>query len=147
MKQEDLDNILKKKGYAIASSFRKPIQSSLGKAQIHSSLDGKRPVQDVEPSIGLQSLGAPRIAIKNSGLCTISITAFRRRLADPDGNCFKASLDFITRSGALVDDSARYIRLIIEPQVKVETNEEERVEFVLDYDGVDEDDLFVEIPI
>jgi hypothetical protein len=146
LKQEQLDKILSKPGYGVVGGISR-IKSSFSGPSIHSALDGKRPVQDLESDSGRQSLEAPRIAIRNSGMCTVRITAFRRRLADPDGNSFKASLDFITRSGALVDDSARYIRLVIEPQVKVETNEEERVEFVLEYECVDEDNLFVEIPI
>ncbi len=139
MQKAELTKILKKPGYGLKSS----LQSDIGKAKaVRSQIDGKGAVPDVERSSGPKPLGTQRVALKAAGMCTVRIKVFRRRLADPDGNCCKYTLDAIARSGALVDDSARYIRIIYEGQEKVETNEEERVEFVLEYEGVDINDLW-----
>lgn len=59
----------------------------------------------------------------------VRITCFRsRHLQDPDNTIFKWHIDALRRSGLLDDDTAQAIRLQVEPEVKVDTVEEERVE-------------------
>jgi hypothetical protein len=138
--EHDLALTLTKKGYSIQSSFGKGIKSTLG-----SQVDGKGKTADVEQHTGPEPLGKKRVALRYSGPVLVRFQFFRRRLADPDGNSGKYYLDALRYAGALEDDSERHIRLVTEPQQKVETNEEERVEITLEYESVDLNNLWKEV--
>lgn len=144
MNEKDLKTITSRKGYSagIPSTIKSGVRSQFEKNTFGSPPNSKREVPDLERGTGHESLGKERFALKYSGRCTVRFKVFRRRLCDPDGNCTKYLLDALRYAGALEDDSERHIRLIYEGQEKVETNEEERVEVVLEYEEINLDDLW-----
>lgn len=144
---DDLRNKINegKGAFGVKSGLKSQLKSELPKRSIASEIDGKGASLNVEQCSGREPLGEAILAIRTAGTCTVRFKAYRKRLADPDGNCFKYILDAISRSGALVDDSARYVRYITEPQEKVETEAEERVEVTLEYEEVDLDNLWTDL--
>lgn len=100
---------------------------------------------DVEQGARSKPLGEKVLAIRTTGACVIRFKAFRKRLADSDGNCFKFIGDAIQRAGVLVDDSTRYVRYITDPQEKVEKAEDERVEVTIEFESVDLNNLWVDL--
>lgn len=135
----DLDLLTRKKGYAIQSQIGGGIKSSF-----NSKAESNGPTPNVEQHSGPQPLGPQRATLRYSGQVLIRIQFFRRRLADPDGNSPKYYLDALRYAGALEDDTERHVRIITEPQQKVATNEEERVEITLEYEDVDFSNLWNE---
>lgn len=138
--EHELAITLSKKGYSIQSSFGKGVRSAF---DTKTEGDGKAP--NVEQHSGPEPLGTQRVALRYSGPCVVRFQFFRRRLADPDGNSGKYYLDALRYAGALEDDSERHIRLVTEPQVKVEKDEDERVEITLEYESVDVNNLWREV--
>lgn len=131
-------------GLGIAG-IKSQLKSELPKRTIGSQIDGKGSSLNVEQCSGRESLGEEVLAIRTAGTCTIRFKAYRKRLADSDGNCFKYIGDAIQRAGAVVDDSTRYVRYITEPQEKVETEAEERVEVTIEYEEVDLENLWIDL--
>jgi hypothetical protein len=63
----------------------------------------------------------------------VRITCFRaRHLQDPDNGVYKWHIDAIRRAGLVDDDTAEAIQLVICPEVKVATLEEERTEIYIE---------------
>lgn len=121
------------------------ISSALGKRTISSCLGGSGQVNDVEPTVGDELEGPKKLQIRCSGKVVVRIKFYRRRLADYSRAISeKALIDALYFAGAISGDSEKEIRLIDEGQWKVETNEEERTELVLEYPEVDYDNLFEE---
>ncbi len=141
--QEELNKILGKKGYGVSSSIGKGIDKVRANA-ITTKVGSPGQSSDVEPSDRLQSLRSQAVAINYSGIVTIRIKFFRKRLADYSrANCEKYIIDSLTYAGIVRDDSSTEIRLIDEGQEKVATDAEERVELSIEYDEVDMDNLWV----
>lgn len=65
--------------------------------------------------------------------CSISVHSRRKRLADPGGVSSKAVIDGIINKGVLTDDSALYIKEIIETQEKVKGQETTIIEIWENY--------------
>jgi len=144
LKQEDLEKILAKPGYAVASSFRKPIQTSLGKATVRSGISGAGATSDMERVSGHESLPTERVALNYTGRVRVGIKFYRRRLADYSrANCEKFVIDAARYAGLLLDDSEAHMDLCDEGQVKVESEQQERIELTFTYESVDFDNLWV----
>lgn len=139
--EKDLEITLTKKGVGVQSSIGKGIKSSIkGTLNPKAGDTGKMP--NLEQHFGRKSLGEKAATLRYSGQVVVRTQVFRRRLADPDGNSLKYFLDGARYAGLLEDDTERHIRIITEPQQKVETNEEERVELTLEYQEIDPDNLY-----
>ena len=133
---DELQTILKKRGYGISSE--------LGKKGLTSEVSSPRKSSDVESGGGYESLRKEAVALNYTGKCTVRIRFFRKRLADYSrANCEKYLIDSAVYGGIIRDDSEKEIWLIDEGQVKVDTEAEERVEIIFEYDEVDLDNLWV----
>lgn len=66
-----------------------------------------------------------------AGKCEVRIRSFRCRLQDPDNESAKYAIDQLRYSGVLANDTQAEVLLVIEPQVKVHTEAEERTEMTL----------------
>lgn len=130
----------------IASGKHK-IVSSLGPRSIDSQICDPRKGSNLELNSGPESIRKERDTINYSGQCVVRVKAFRRRLCDPDGNCFKYHIDFLRYIGAIKDDNDAAIRLIFEPQEKVADVAQERCEITVEYPSVDRDRMFVSHPL
>lgn len=143
MKQEDLDKILAKPGYKLAS-FSKPIQSSLGKATLRSEIGGKGQTRYMERVSGHEPVPTERVALNYTGRVRVGIKFYRRRLADYSrANCEKFVIDAARYAGLLLDDTEAHLDLVDEGQVKVDTEQDERIELTFTYEAVDFDHLWV----
>lgn len=134
MNEKDLQDILKRPGVAL--------KSSLG-GGVSAKIRFSRQVTDVERPSGLPPVQTEGDTLNYSGQSTLRIKFFRKRLADPDGNIAKYQTDFLRYCGALKDDNASEVRIILEGQVKVETEAEERTEIIVEYQGVDLNNLWI----
>ena len=134
MNENDLGIVLSRPGYGIKSSIGRAIKPAVG---------NKRPVSDTEYCSGDALQGKDALTINYSGKCEVRIKVYRRRLADPDGNCRKYHIDCLTKSGLVADDSEAEIQLTEEPQQKVENGGEEQVEIRLFYPAVDYNNLWI----
>lgn len=140
---EKLQEILSKKHYGVSSSIGGGI-GKVGAASITSKISSSGPSGNVEPSCGHEPLRAQAVALNYSGIVTVRIKFFRKRLADYSrANCEKYIIDSLTYAGLIRDDSSKEIRLIDEGQEKVGTDAEERVELILEYDEVDLGNLWI----
>jgi len=129
MNESDLNKILKKKNYGIESAFSKPsIKSGFASQKALAKAGGEGSLSDVERGAGLKSIRPEELTVPYSGQCIVRIQVFRRRLTDPGSDCTKYHLDALRYLGLLEDDNDAAIRLEEAPHVKVESNEEERVE-------------------
>lgn len=135
MDHAELNNLLKKPGYGIASSF--------GKGSVKSSFHNAGASPNVEPCVGLEPICEEKTTLNYSGQCVVRVKAYRKRLCDVEGNCYKYHLDFLRYCGAIKDDDVKAIRLVIEDQEKVATEAEERLEIVVEYPDFDFDNPFV----
>jgi hypothetical protein len=134
--RSELENVLGRKGYGIASS--------LGPRSIASTIGSVGKVRDLEPGGGYESLRAQAVALDYSGKCEVRIKFFRKRLADYSrANCEKYIIDSLTYAGLIRDDSEKEILLVDEGQIKVDTDAEERVEINLIYPSVNFDTVWV----
>lgn len=97
---------------------------------------------NLESCLGPESLGKEAVTIRYSGPCRVSFKAYRKRLADVDGCCFKYSLDALNYVGLIKGDEVGQIIYEVLPQEKVSSEAEERVEIFLEYDFVDPNNLF-----
>lgn len=129
MKQEDLDQILKRKGYAI-------LESSFRKGTIKPAFDDPGKVPDVEPSTRHEPLLQEGPTLSYTGRCAISIKVYRRRLTDPLGDCHKYHIDSLRYAGLIRDDTDAEVSVTEEPHEKVESDKDERVEITLNYEQV-----------
>lgn len=63
----------------------------------------------------------------------ISVTHYRKKLADPDGLSTKAAVDGIVKLGILADDSTKEIQEpILHRQVKIQESDVERTVFEIE---------------
>lgn len=131
--QGDLAKITGRAGYGISAI------TGIGKATqgITAEIRREGKVSELERRAGHESVRPPSTAIPYSGRCDVSVKVFRRRLTDPLGDCHKYHIDALRYLGLLADDSDAAIRLEDQGHEKVESNEEERVEITIDYDGID----------
>lgn len=129
--QEKLDEVLKRKGYAITTSIGGGAQAR-GTA-ITSKTSSAGEVSDAQRSTRLEPVLAPKASFRYTGRCTIRVKVYRKRLADPDGNVPKWHVDALRMSLLIKDDSAKEVDYYFEGQEKVERDEDERVEIVLEY--------------
>jgi hypothetical protein len=142
MNESDLNKILKKPNYGITAAFSKPsIKSGFSSQKALAKAGGEGSLSDVERGAGLKSVRPEDLTIPYSGQCIVRIQVFRRRLTDPGSDCTKYHLDALRYLGLLADDNDAAIRLEEAPHVKVESNEEERVELEIEYPGIDLCDL------
>lgn len=139
MQQSDLEKLIKRRGVTIASYFGKS-----GKNPASSEDSSSRKVRDLESASQLESLRAKKLSLNYTGKVRVRIKFYRRRLADYSRAISeKALVDCLVYGGLLKGDSEAEIWLIDEGQHKVESNEEERTELVLEYETVDFDNLWV----
>jgi hypothetical protein len=142
MTESDLNKVLKKKNYGVQSAFAKPtVKSGFAAQKALVKAGGQGAVSDLERSTGLKSVRPEDLAIPYSGQCIVRIKVYRRRLTDPGSDCWKYHLDTLRDLGLLADDNDAAIRLEEAPHVKVESNEEERVELEIEYPNIDLEDL------
>lgn len=140
MTNDDLQNILKRKGYGIQSGLK----SSLGKGAVASSLGGSGKIDDVEHATCNAPLRSEAVSFNYAGKCRISIRFYRRRLADYSRAISeKAMLDSLVYASLIRDDSEAEIQLCDLGQVKVESDAEERTEIDLEYLEVDFDNPWI----
>lgn len=140
MTDDDLNKILARPGYKIQSG----IQSSLGKGSLGAKARSERENEDLESTFGDESLRAKAVSLNYSGKCKVRLKFYRRRLADYSRAISeKAMVDALVYAGLIRDDSEKEIWLEDEGQEKVESNEEERTEIVLEYSEFDFDNPFV----
>ncbi len=147
MTEDDLKEILKRPNYGIAGTIKSSIKSSIGKGTIASEIRDSGEAADLEQHTRCQSVRAEKDTINYKGQCCIRVKVFRKRLADPDGNCYKYAIDFLRYCGALADDNEREVRIIFEGQTKVGTDQEEKTEITIEYQEVDFDNLWVKTRI
>lgn len=95
----------------------------------------------LERDSGPKSIRPKDGATPNTRRCVVRVKVFRRRLTDTGNDCWKYHLDALRYIGWLADDNDATIKLEEEPHAKVESNEEERVEITLEYEGIDIKDL------
>ena len=154
MNEKQLRKVASRKGYGVPKGFGcKPAFSHHGnpdtaseigswKARVEDNDSGQE--QDLESTSGHESFLAQCLQIGTTEKVRVRLRFYRRRLADYSRAISeKADVDCLTQSGLIEDDQEACIQLIDEGQVKVESNEEERVEIVLEYDDVDLDNLWV----
>lgn len=136
---DDLNKLLKKKGYGIESAIKPAIERA-----IKPEASGSGEVCDLESGGGYESLREEAVAINYAGKCVVRIKFFRKRLADYSrANCEKYLIDSLTYAGLIRDDSEKEIWLIDEGQEKVDSEDKERVEIVIEYQAVDFSNLWV----
>lgn len=153
MTQEQLDEIINKPGYSVddrsntkkrscvQSTIGKGVQSTLTRKIVLDKAGGEGKVPVVECGAGPKSVRPKDFAVPHPRRCNVSIQVFRRRLTDTGNDCWKYHLDACRYLGWLEDDNDATIRLTEEPHVKVETNDDERVEITLQFEGIDLNDL------
>ena len=142
MTEQELTKIVKRPGYGIKSAFKsKTIKSIFDKQKAYAKAGSQGEMSDLERSLGPKSVRPEELAIPYSGQCIVRIKVYRRRLTDPGSDCWKYHLDTLRYLGLLADDNDAAIRLEEAPHVKVESNEEERVELEIEYPGIDIQDL------
>lgn len=111
-----LEDIVKKQGYSVSSGSI-PIQDN-NKAQMLipecGSFDG--PLAEIESKE------------RSAGRLLIRIKVYRKILTDFDNQFCKWEVDCLRYIGAISDDRQQDIRLEMCEQIKVKTNEEERIE-------------------
>lgn len=129
--QEELNKILGKKGYGIQTSISGGVAAK-GTA-ITSKTSSSGEVSDAQCRTRLEPVLAPKASFRYTGRCTIRVKVYRKRLADPDGNVPKWHVDALRMSLLIKDDSAKEVDYYFEGQEKVERDEDERVEIVLEY--------------
>lgn len=145
MTNDDLQRILSKPGYGISSPFTKrAIPSAFKPKLIDSEANGEGKDGNVESTSLLESLQAKRVSFNYTGKVRISVAFYRRRLADYSRAISeKALVDCFVYAGLITGDSEREIWLHDLGQFKVETDEEERTEFTLEYSDVDLDEPWI----
>lgn len=84
----------------------------------------------VEQSSQANPAAADAGEVAYQGRCLVGITSFRRRLCDERNLYDKHFVDALTEAGAFVDDSPKYVQVIV-GQVQVEHAHEERTVIVL----------------
>jgi hypothetical protein len=142
MTESDLKKVLKKKNYGVQSAFAKPsVKSGFASQKALVKAGGEGSLSNVERGVGLKSVRPEDLAIPYSGQCIVRIKVYRRRLTDPGSDCWKYHLDTLRYLGLLADDNDAAIRIEEAPHVKVESNEEERVELEIEYPSIDINDL------
>lgn len=129
MTEKNLNALRKRQGFGIVSVLGKGLTS-----EIKDCDSGE--VSELERRAGHASVRPPGTAFPYSGRCVIRCKVFRRRLTDPLGDCTKYHIDALRYCGLLADDSDAAVRLEDEGHEKVESNQEERVEITLTYDGI-----------
>jgi hypothetical protein len=127
--ESELDSILNRRGYGIHGG----IKGGFKRRSNADKISGEGEVPDAEPSIGHEPLRSQEAAFKYSGRCIVRVKVFRKRLADPDGNCPKWHIDAIRMSRLIRDDSAKEVDYYFDGQEKVQTEAEERIEITLQY--------------
>lgn len=145
MNETDLNKILARPGYSIASAIpKRAIPSAIRKAPIEVAPQGDDAPGHVEPVALLESLQAKRVSLNYTGKVRVSVAFYRRRLADYSrANSEKAAVDCLVYAGLIRGDSEAEIWLEDLGQFKVETDEEERIELTISYPDVDLDNLWV----
>lgn len=141
LNEEDFQRIVSRKGYGIAGSIKSGITGTLRREAILHKAGGERPLSELESGVGPKSISPKELTIPDTGRCSVGIKVFRRRLTDTGNDCWKYHLDACRYLGLLADDNDAKVRLAEEPHEKVETNEEERVEITLTYNGIDANDV------
>lgn len=141
MKDGELKAILKKPGYGLEQGIKSQLGSSLKREEIINKAGGEGAMSLLESCAGPKSVRPKDLTVPNTGRCVVRVKVFRRRLTDTGNDCWKYHLDACRYLGLLADDNDATIRLEEEPHEKVESNEEERVEITLEYDGIDLADL------
>ncbi len=139
--EEAFQQILSKPGYGLASGITSGIKSAFKREETLHKARGERAVSELESGPRPKSISPKELTIPNSGRCAVSIKVYRRRLTDTGNDAWKYHLDACRYLGLLEDDNDAKIILTEEPHEKVETNEEERVEITLTYQGIDMNDL------
>lgn len=90
---------------------------------------GEAPSAQSQSGIGQALYAASEVKARHPRKRLVRITCFRaRHLQDPDNGVYKWHIDAIRHAGLVDDDTAEAIRLEIQPEVKVATQAEERVE-------------------
>ncbi len=135
--EQDLKKIVARPGYGILGG----IKSGFKRQAILTKGDSEGEVSKLEPSPRSKSVRPPELTLPNSRRCFIRIKVFRRRLTDTGNDCWKYHIDALRYLGLLADDNDATVSITEEPHEKVETNEEERVEIDLTYDGFDIQDV------
>jgi hypothetical protein len=143
-----LRKILNRKGYGLASGIKSGIAEAakLAKLRKEAGLEdsGSGPANDLEPDSGDESLCAKKLQIGYSGKVRVRIKFYRRRLADYSRAISeKALVDCLQYAGLIQGDSEKEIWLEDGGQEKVGTDEEERTEIILEYEGVNLDDPWI----
>lgn len=129
LQQSDLDKILSRKGYGIASQFKR-------RGAINSQISDSGEVSDVESRAGLQSIPEEGASLQYSGKCKIVFRVYRRKLTDPLGDCEKYYIDSLRYAGLIRDDTYSEISVEKEATIKVDSDADERVEIDLTYEKV-----------
>ncbi len=141
MDNEQLNKILARPGYGLVGTIKGGIKGSFKRQKVVDQAGGEGKMSLLERSIGHESLRPKDLAIPDSGRCAICIKVYRRRLTDTGNDCWKYHIDALRYLGMLADDNDAKVSITEEHHEKVESNEEERVEITLTYEGVDFSDL------
>lgn len=122
MTRDDLNLILAKRGYAVASPRRYPVQVVP---------DGEAPAAVVERDLRPRPLAKGKAEKPDTGKFLVRVTSFRRRLLDEDNLCEKYHVDCARYAGLLPGDDPSQARIETR-QEKVRSKEEERTEIVIE---------------
>jgi hypothetical protein len=146
LSNEQLEELLQKRGYGIASQSKGisgGIKGTVRQGSAISKVDGAGSLDNVESTALDESLGAKKLQVNYSGLPEIRITFYRRRLADHSRAISeKALVDCLQYAGLIEGDSQKEIRLTDVTQSEVGSDEEERTEIEIIYPEVDYDNLW-----
>lgn len=102
-----------------------------GIAKANNQAGLKTSVTQLECPAGPPLESPPKDKASGTGQCEVRIRSFRCRLQDPDNESVKYAIDQLRYSGVLANDTQAEVLLVIEPQVKVATEAEERTEITL----------------
>lgn len=139
---QDLETVLKRKGYGIADTIgERSMASTIGRQNLLNKAGGYGEMSIMERSVGPASVRPQDLTIPHSGRVFVRIKVFRQRLTDTGNDCWKYHLDACRYLGLLADDNDATIHLAEEPHERVKTKEEERVEITLTYEGTSVDDV------
>ena len=119
---EFLNELLTRKGYAVANPRRYPVQ-----VVPHS----EAPPAVVECHLRLGPLAEGEAQKRDSGKFLVRVTSFRRRLLDEDNLCEKYHIDCCRYAGLLPGDDPSQARIETR-QEKVRSKADERTEIVIE---------------
>jgi len=116
-----LEKVLSRSGYGIAGG-------TVAKPCLPGKNSNTDPLPELECYPDGRALAKGEDKKESAGRFLVRIKVFRKRFIDPDNVSLKYAIDCLRYGGILPDDRAEDIKLEISEQIKVKTDEEERIE-------------------